>query len=258
MAGDEKWIQGAVKRPGAFSKKAEEAGRFVGGALQRGVATELTGGELASRVSLDPKNLWYREGRYSPDVRESVIEDVIANAGPVVALGFNWIDAYRLFQEGQYQRAFERAAPALISKPVTAARIAEEDARTASGIKLADNFSAWELAMQSIGLQPTRLSQAQKSAIEAKTYAEKVKDRRTTLLNRLWLERDSVEGFNETLEKITEFSIKYPSHAITPENIQESFQRRAEGQAQAEAIGVQVDKKAIPEALEMLRYGRPD
>jgi hypothetical protein len=26
MAGDEKWIQGAVKRPGAFSKKAEEAG----------------------------------------------------------------------------------------------------------------------------------------------------------------------------------------------------------------------------------------
>jgi hypothetical protein len=243
---------------GMDPERAEEAGRFVGGALQRGVVTELTGGELASRVSLDPKNLWYREGRYSPDVRESVIEDVIANAGPVVGLGFNWIDAYRLFQEGKYQRAFERGAPALISKPVTAARIAEEDARTASGIKISDNFSAWELAMQSIGLQPTRLAQAQKSAIEAKTYAEKVKDRRSTLLDRLWLERDNAEGFNETLEKAIEFSTKYPSHAITIENIQESFQRRAKGQAEAEAIGVQVDKKSIPQALEMLRYGRPD
>jgi hypothetical protein len=243
---------------GMDPKKAEEAGRFVGGALQRGVATELTGGELASRVSLDPVNLWYREGRYSPDTRESVTHEIIANAGPVVGLGFNWIDAYRLFQEGQYQRAFERAAPAIVSKPVTAARVAEEDARTASGIKLEDNFSAWELAMLSIGLQPTRLAQAQKSAIEAKTYEQKVKDRRAALMDRLWLERNNSEGFNEILEKAIEFSIKHPNYAITPEKIQESFQLRAEGQAQAEAIGVQVDKAGIPKALEMKRYGRPD
>ena len=27
MAKDKKWIQGAIKRPGAFTKKAEEAGK---------------------------------------------------------------------------------------------------------------------------------------------------------------------------------------------------------------------------------------
>lgn len=27
MAEDKKWIQGAIKRPGAFTKKAEEAGK---------------------------------------------------------------------------------------------------------------------------------------------------------------------------------------------------------------------------------------
>jgi hypothetical protein len=241
---------------GMNPETAEAAGRFVGGSLQRGLATELTGGELAGRVSLDPKNLWYREGRYSPDVRESIVEDVIANAGPVVGLGFNWVDAYRLFQEGQYQRAFERGAPALVSKPVTAARIAEEDARTASGIKLAENFSAWELAMQAIGLQPTRLAQAQKSAIETKTYEQKVKDRRNTLLDRLWLERDSTDGFNETLERIMEFNSKYPNYAIDDTTISDSFERRAEGQATAEAIGGQFDKRFTPEALQMLRYGR--
>jgi hypothetical protein len=241
---------------GMDPKTANEAGRFVGGSLQRGLVSELTGGDLAGRVSLDPKSLWYREGRYSSDVRESIVEDVIANAGPVVGLGFNWIDSYRLFQEGQYQRAFEKAAPALVSKPVAAERIADEGARTASGIKLADNFSAWELSMLSIGLQPTRLAQAQKSAIEAKQYAEKVKARRATLLNRLWMERNNVEGFNETLERIIEFNNKYPGQHISPDNAMESFERRAENQAIAETIGGQFDKKSIPEALQMLRYGR--
>jgi hypothetical protein len=241
---------------GMNPETAESVGRSVGSALQRGVVTELTGGELAGRVSLDPKNMWYREGGYSPDIRESIVDDVIANAGPVVGLGFNWVDAYRLFQEGQYQRAFERAAPALVSKPVTAARIATEDARTARGDKLAENFSAWELAMQAIGLQPTRLAQAQKSAIEAKTYEQKVEARINTLLDRLWLERDNTDGFNETLERIMEFNSKYPNHFIGPETITDSFERRAEGQAMAEAIGGRFDKKSTPKALEMLRYGR--
>jgi hypothetical protein len=40
MAGDEKWIQGAVKHPGAFSKKAEEAG--------------MSTAEYAAKVSANP------------------------------------------------------------------------------------------------------------------------------------------------------------------------------------------------------------
>jgi hypothetical protein len=241
---------------GADPAKAAEWGRSVGSALQRGVVTEMTGGEFANRVSLDPKSLWYREGRYSPDTRESLTQEIIANAGPVVGLGFNWVDAYDLFKEGQYQRAFEKAAPAIISKPVAAARIAEEDARTASGIKLADNFSAWELAMQAIGLQPTRLAQAQKSAIEAKQREQQLKDRRSSIMDRLWLERNNPEGFDETVQRAIEFSLKYPSFGIDSKQIQESFERRGENQAAAEALGAQLDKKSLPETLQMLRYGR--
>ena len=241
---------------GMDPEKAANWGRTVGGALQRGVVSEITGGEFANRVSLDPKNLWYRDGRYSPDTRESVINEVIANAGPVVGLGVNWIDAYDLFKQGQYQRAFEKAAPAIVSKPISAARIEEEGAKTASGIKLADNFSAWELAMQGIGLQPTRLAQAQKSAIEAKEREQKLKDRRAAIMDRLWLERSNSEGFNETMKKAMKFSAKYPAFMITPEQIIESFERRTENQAIAEALGAQLDKKSLPETLQMLRYGR--
>jgi hypothetical protein len=241
---------------GMNPETADEAGRFVGGALQRGLVSELTGGNLSSRVSLDVKNMWYREGRYSQELRESVTQNIIANSGPVVGLGFNWLDSYDLFQKGQYQRAFEKAAPGLISKPVTAERIADEGAKTASGVKLADNFSAWELAMLSIGLQPTRLAQAQQSLIESKQRAEKIKDRRKTLLNRLWMERDSFEGTTETMENITKFNLKYPLQRIEPIDIQNSFKRRSENQAQADLIGGNFEKDQLLDALQMLRYGR--
>jgi hypothetical protein len=241
---------------GITEEKAKKLGRKTGEAVGRGVVPAVTGGSLADRVSLDPKNLWYREGRYSPDIRESVIENIIANAGPVVGLGFNWLDAYRLMQEGQYQRAFEKAAPAIVSKPVSAARLSEEGAKTQSGIKLADNFTATEVAMQAVGLQPERLAQAQKAAIEAKEKERKILDRRNTIMNRLWMERDNPEGFDMALEEAVKFSQRYPANPIDYDAIKDSFKKRAESAAEAEAFGAQITKKLRPEIEPMLRYGR--
>jgi hypothetical protein len=241
---------------GIDKEEASKLGRKTGEAVGRGVVPAITGGSLADRVSLDPKNLWYREGRYSPDVRESVIENIIANAGPVVGLGFNWIDAYKLMQEGQYQRAFEKAAPAIVSKPVSAARLSEEGAKTRGGDKLADNFTATELAMQAVGLQPERLAQAQKAAIEAKEKEQKILDRRNTIMNRLWMERDNPEGFDMALEEAVKFSQRYPANPIDYDAIKDSFKKRAEDSAEAEMFGARINKKLRPEIEPMLRYGR--
>ena len=241
---------------GIDKEKAAKLGIKVSEAVGRGVVPAITGGSLVDRVSLDPKNLWYREGRYSPDVRESIIENVIANAGPVVGLGFNWVDAYKLMQEGQYQRAFEKAAPAIVSKPVSAARLSEEGAKTKSGVTLVDNFTATEIAMQAIGLQPQRLAQAQKKAIEAKEKEQKIEDRRNTIMNRLWLERDNPEGFEVALEEANKFTERYPLRKIDYESIVESFEKRAKEIAEAEAFGAKITKKLRPEIEPMLRYGR--
>jgi hypothetical protein len=74
----------------------ETFGGATGAILARGLGTAVSGGALSERVSLDLKDLWYRDGRYSPDVRQGVLETAIANSGPVVGLGMNWIDAYSL------------------------------------------------------------------------------------------------------------------------------------------------------------------
>jgi hypothetical protein len=243
---------------GVDAGKSEAAGVKLAEAIARGPVAAVTGTALADRVSLDLKNLWWREGRYSPDARESIQQDIIANIGPSVGLALNWADAWQLAGEGQYQRAFEKAAPAMFSKPVTAFRLGTEGATTPSGNVVgglySDEFTLWELSMQAIGLQPERLAQAQKAGVQAKTYQQKILDRRTALLNRLWMERGT-PSYADALEKSNEFSLKYPEVAIDGDAISKSFDARAEAKAQAEAIGTKLDTKLLGKTAPMLRYG---
>lgn len=244
------------KKMGMKAETADKAGRKTLEAVARGPASVITGGSLTERVSLDPVNLWLRDPRFSTDTRENVVESVIANSGPVVGLMVNWAEAIELMEQGQYQRAFEKAAPAIVSKPASAYRMAEEGAKTKSGIKLVDNFSAWEIAMQAIGLQPERLAQRQKAAIEAKTYEQKVLDKRNTLMNRLWMERTNSDAYSSVIENVQKFNQKYPEYAIEPKDVMDSFKRRGQSQMEAETFGAQIQKKLRPRISPMLEYGR--
>jgi len=117
-----------------------------------------------------------------------------------------------------------------------------------------EEFTTWQLAMQAIGLQPEKLAQAQKAAIQAKTYQQQVFDRRTALLNRLWMERGT-PSFADALQKANEFSLRFPEVAIDGDAIAKSFDARAEAKAQAEAMGAKLDEKLIGRTGPMMRYG---
>ena len=238
-----------------FRNYMQETFGGAGGAiLARGLGTAVSSGALTERVSLDIKDLWYRDGRFSPDAREGVINTVIANSGPVVGLGFNLVDAYSLANEGQLDRAFEKALPAIASKPLVATRIATEEGRTRRGVALAEDFSAWEIAIQAIGLQPERFAIAQKNAIDAKLHEQKVLAEKNALLNRLWMERDTDE-YDDILDKVDDFNARHPVLAITGRTIQDSFKNRAKNQAIAENLGVQLSNpKMIEEVESKLQY----
>ena len=238
-----------------FRNYMQETFGGAGGAiLARGLGTAVSSGALTERVSLDIKDLWYRDGRFSPDAREGVINTVIANSGPVVGLGFNLVDAYSLANEGQLDRAFEKALPAIASKPLVATRIATEEGRTRRGVALAEDFSAWEIAIQAIGLQPERFAIAQKNAIDAKLHEQKVLAEKNALLNRLWMERDTDE-YDDILDKVDDFNARHPVLAITGRTIQDSFKDRAKNQAIAENLGVQLSNpKMIEEVESKLQY----
>ena len=235
---------------GVKPETAEKAGRKIGEVAARGVPAAM-GAALSDRVSLDPKALLWRDGRYSPDARENFIESLIANAGPVVGLGLNFADAYQLAKEGQYARAVEKAVPAIIAKPASALRMGMEGAKTKKGDVLINDFTATELAMQAIGLQPERLAQKQKAAIAMKQKEQKILNERSAIMDRLWMERDNDSGFESALDRASEFSRKHPAKAITAKNIQDSFEKRAKASAEAEAVGAKIDKKLRGELIDM-------
>ena len=244
-----------------FRNWADE--RLGGMSLARGPISQLIGGSLSERVSLDPLSMFYRDGRYSPDVVEGLIQDVIANAGPVVGLAMNWAEAAKLFGEGQYSRAWEKILPALFAKPLQAYRYGTEGATTRSGEEqlAAEKFSEWMLVMQAVGLQPEELALKQKSAIQAKEKEQKILAKETGLLNRLWLERDNAKGFDTALDKALQFYEKYPD--MLPEDgdfsekLMTSFEVRAEQIAEAEAFGARIDKRLRERIAPMLEYGQP-
>jgi len=232
----------------------ETFGGAAGAILSRGLGTAVTSGALSQRVSFDLLDLWYRDGRFSPDVRQSVLETAIANSGPVVGLGMNMVDAYSLAQEGQLDRAFEKLLPAIASKPLVAARIATKEGQTRGGVTLAGDFSAWEIAIQAVGLQPERFAIAQKNAIDAKLHEQKVDAEKNALLNRLWMERDTDQE-EHIVEMIDNFNDRHPVKKITRATIQDSFKGREKSKAIAEDIGVQLtDPKMYEEVEPKLRY----
>jgi hypothetical protein len=190
-------------------------------------------------------------------MRESLKEEVIANLGPSVGLLFNWADAWKLFQEGQVARAFETAAPAILSKPATAFRLGTEGATNKKGVVVgnmyAEEFSAWNLAMEAMGFQTEKRAMAQKKAFQAVEYDQKVQSRHDELMNRIWFDvKFGSDTLDMSLEKAAEFSAKYPGMAITPEAIFNTVIKRAESDAEAEAIGARLNKKMLYKTLPML------
>ena len=252
------YVGAMLQKFGVDQAKARKIGSKVSETLVYGPASTVTGGALSDRVSLDLKNLWYRDGRYSPDTRESIVESMIANAGPVVGLTVNAADAWDMMQEGKVGRAFERMAPALFAKPVTAGRLATEGAKTKGGDVLVDELTTTEIALQAIGLQPLRVAKAQKASIETVEKVQKIQDQYSSIMNRLWMERNNPQEFNDALEKLNAFAIKHPGYKINGNTIKESFKKRTEDAALADVFGARIPKplQSDPTVTNMPNYGK--
>ena len=164
-------------------------------------------------------------------------------------------------KQGQIQRAYEAAVPSLASAPAKAGRLGTEGATTRSGELIGglteDKFSGFELAMQAIGFQPEKLALAQKSAIEAVRMQQKIMDKKTALMNRLWMDRGT-PAYDEALKRRADFNLMYPELEISDKDLQDSFETRTKLKAQAEALGAKINPKLITRLAPMLRYGQED
>ena len=249
-------IGSAFESAGMESDKARRWGRSVAEGIERGPIATMTGASLSERVGMDPLTMLYRDGRYSPDIHQSFVNTAIANAGPTVGMLFSWIDAGKFVMEGQYERAFEKAMPALVSKPLTANRLANEGATTPGGVPLVKDITAWEVALQAIGFQPERVAQAQQANMEVTEAKVRIENERASILDRLWMERNNPEGTRMAYEEVFEFNAKHPGYPIKGQQIMDSMREHQMNVLEAEIYGAKMPKGLFLELGPKSEYGR--
>ena len=211
--------------------------------VERGVANQITGLDIASRTSLN--DLWLRDTKATSTVRESVLALAIEKAGPSANMILSWADAYEAFGNGDYQKGIERMSPAFIRNFVLTYKYATEGAKDIEGgeLILKDTFTTGELIGQSIGFRPDLLSNYQQLAFALKTNENRIKIERNKLMRNATREffkgmsSNKWDGYDKQLDKIDKFNIKYPEYEIDQESLDESVERKEQMIADTETWG---------------------
>jgi hypothetical protein len=220
---------------------AETFGNNIGTLITRGIGNA-AGVDIASRVKLD--DMWFRDGRKNQDEAEALQGMLVELLGPTVGLLVNTAEAAKLLNEGHGDRAIEMMLPAFAKQPMVALRYATEGATTLRGDVMKEEFSPFELAMQSIGLRPADLAELQFYNITVKGQEQEILKKRQNLLNLYGLSfmSNDDEAMDVAMEKIDRFNNNYPDARIPMDSLNDSVRERLKKSSQTDH-GLYLDKK---------------
>jgi hypothetical protein len=244
-----------------FKEWANETyGGFFGDVMARGAVSQLTGANVADRLSLN--GLWFRDARKSDDEVSWVQNQLINLLGPTAGIVINSAEAVKQYNQGYVDRAIETASPALIKNFLKGMRFSETfgegRATNLKGDELIGDITGAEAFYQGMGFAPERVAQQQKVNIDRKTIEQDILKRQARLKDAFFMavDNDDDDLRERTLEKIAEFNQKYPEKAIKPKDILKSIRGRYERRALAESMGgMTFDKKLIGRLSAMGAYG---
>jgi len=238
---------------------AETFGNFWGDSLTRGIASQVTGLNIADRMSLN--DLWFRDVRKSEDEVTAMQNAFFNMLGPTAGLAINITEAIKAANDGLYYRALEKALPAVLKQPLVGIRYATEGALTMKGDTLVEDISAKEALAQSLGFSPERVAQRQKANIEMKSMERNIINKRQDLLNAYFMAFDANDNdFLDRVEnKIDRFNAMYPDYSIEEETLNRSVEGRYRRREEAEETGgMPINKRLLPLLADMGAYGDPD
>jgi hypothetical protein len=235
-------------------------GGFVGDSISRGVVSQVFGGDVSSRLSLN--DLWYRDTRNSPDSVTGLQNMFVNLLGPTAGLAVNVAKGLDQLNDGNIQRAMETFSPAFLKNALKGIRLGTEGrATTIKGNELVGDITAYEALVQSLGFSPERVAQRQKSNIEMKTAEQNILNRRQALLDGFFMSIDNSDDAmgDRVIEKVMKFNAANPGVAITGTNLTNSVKTRFKLRAMAEATGgMSINKKLIGQLQEMADWGNPE
>ena len=199
----------------------------MGGTLFDGLANEIFGIDIASRVEMN--SLLYRQPFIDKD--QSALYTLFEQlGGPVVGVGLSMERGYGLLQEGNIQRGLEAMAPAVMRNASKAQRFATEGANTMRGDPIVDDVNPYNVAMQLIGFAPADYVENLKINSNERRKQNVVDERRRKLMRQYNMARTEGDlgALGTIREKIREFNVNLPrsfqaDSRIEPEDLEKSY-----------------------------------
>jgi len=185
--------------------------KMMGGTMYDGLANELLGIDIASRVSMN--SLLYRQPVIDKD--QSVFFTLIEQlGGPVVGVGLSVERGLGQISEGNIQRGFEAMAPAVMRNVSKAQRFSTEGANTMRGNPIVDDINPYNSFMQLLGFAPADYVENLKinSNERRKQNAVDEKRRKLMRLHNMAKTEGDTAAVRKVLDKIREYNNSLPAN----------------------------------------------
>lgn len=155
------------------------------------------------------------------------------------------------FENGNYQRGFEGAAPAAIRSGLKALRYGQEDALTRRGDLVAE-MTGGDIMAQMIGFTPLEfaLKNKQNAIVGELNRVAGDDKRKLTKLLYVSMRMGDAGGVQKAMQGIAEYNQRFPSMAITQESIRKSLESHQRTTSEMRN-GLRVDQRLLPEVIRL-------
>lgn len=199
------------------------------------------GVDLSSRMSLG--TLYFIDMK--TDSAESTVGSLAgAFGGPLVNLGMGFWKGAQYMQEGQFAKGLENFLPKAAKDALKTVRYSSQGLTDATGKEIigAQDMSPWQLFMQSIGFQPSQVSEAYARRAAIKDAEQYDKGRRETLLRR-YQNAGTPEERNQLAIEIAAFNKANPAVGITRSQLIRSIVGFKQRESRVKRFGVDLRGK---------------
>lgn len=224
--------------------------------LVSGPLNYLTGLAISQRIGLhDIYNVFgmgSRESKETKTTEEAFVNWVMDHAGPSVGVVRQGFAAYDAYERGDFDKMWEKAAPAIARNLMIANRMREEgvkDPRSGEVIVEPDEARGYAIA-QAIGFRPDVLAIMAENNFKLTAAEQKIENQRNLILTRLKVQarKGTAEAEDKMVEILTEertaFNEKYPSNKLTAKKALEAVRADLKTRAQAR-VGFKVTKENV-------------
>ena len=214
-----------------------------------GLLNYVFGLDIAPRIGMT--DLLFRS---LPNQQATSLADKMLNAaGPVAGITNRVYQGWDLVLDGEVLRGTEKMVPAVIASGMKAYRYKTEGATTLRGDPITEDINGGHIFGQILGFAPAGYTrQLERNALD-KRVDRSISESRSRLMRKYYLALRE-NDFNSMLDlsqKMTEFNIKHPESAITPDSIKASVRQHKITDEMARQLGgITVNRRRFAKVMQ--------